>query len=724
MSATTRKREPETNQLNLEIGKKADQVNGKIPVKWTPKAVQLLFGIMLASFLLRFFMINEPAEVVFDEVHFGGFASNYLRREYYFDVHPPLGKLMVAGVAKIFGYDGGFTFARIGQSYVNSSAPYVLMRTFMALLGVASIGLSFGTLLEMGFSAESAAFSASLLAFDNALIIQSRFILLDAPLMFFISLSLFCWVRFRAERSRPFSVSWWTWMVATGATIGAATSVKMVGLLTVMTVGVATIIDLWELTDGKKKLTDRQVLKHFLARASGLAAVPLLIYLGSYAVHFAVLSRTGPGDGYMSADFQAGLEGNQMHSKARRIQFGQTVTLKSRLEEIFLHSHPLNYPRIHEDNKVSSEGQQVTGYSAAVDTNNWWKVLPASGPITQGVSKPVENNDLVRLLHVGTGKLLYTHDVASPLTRTNMEVTVYEPDSTQIAEHVNASIWRVEVQSKNIKGPVKAYAHQIKLVNLLHGVALTNWQQPLPDWGLGHREINGDKRAADENSLWVFWEIREPMDAQEKQQMTNRPRKSLSFWQKYKELQLAQLRHNAELIDKHPFKSSPASWPFVQRGVSYWDKDKTNRIYLLGNPLAWYICLVGLLLALAAGAKDLYRGHRQGTSTPHGRFWYKTSFLLLAWSLHYLPFFTMARTLYLHHYLPALIQSAMIVGACLDYFVREREMPIRQYSTMILISISACVFAAYLYFAPITYGTYVPSAQLQPKKWLLSWDWP
>ena len=67
--------------------------------------IVLLLLLTLLALATRFYNLAHPAEIVFDEQHFGKFISAYLTGEYFFDIHPPLGKLMIAGVAKLAGYD-------------------------------------------------------------------------------------------------------------------------------------------------------------------------------------------------------------------------------------------------------------------------------------------------------------------------------------------------------------------------------------------------------------------------------------------------------------------------------------------------------------------------------------------------------------------------------------------------------------------------------------------
>ena len=51
----------------------------------------------------RFAAITYPHAIVFDEVYFRETALRYLEGSYFFDLHPPLGKLLLAGWAKLFG---------------------------------------------------------------------------------------------------------------------------------------------------------------------------------------------------------------------------------------------------------------------------------------------------------------------------------------------------------------------------------------------------------------------------------------------------------------------------------------------------------------------------------------------------------------------------------------------------------------------------------------------
>ena len=62
-----------------------------------PRRATFALVLLLAGLALHFFRIGQPAVVVFDEVHFGGFADAYCcSGEYFFDVHPPHGKLLAA----------------------------------------------------------------------------------------------------------------------------------------------------------------------------------------------------------------------------------------------------------------------------------------------------------------------------------------------------------------------------------------------------------------------------------------------------------------------------------------------------------------------------------------------------------------------------------------------------------------------------------------------------
>ena len=95
--------------------------------------------ITLLGFFVRLFRIYQPSSVVFDEVHFGGFASKYIKGKFFMDVHPPLAKLLITLAGWVAGFDGEFDFKDIGKDYLEPGVPYVAMRLLPALCGVLAV---------------------------------------------------------------------------------------------------------------------------------------------------------------------------------------------------------------------------------------------------------------------------------------------------------------------------------------------------------------------------------------------------------------------------------------------------------------------------------------------------------------------------------------------------------------------------------------------------------
>lgn len=88
----------------------------------------------------------------FDEVHFGKFSSYYLRREFFFDVHPPLAKLILALGGYFIGFKGNFDFETIGLKYAEYGVPYTGLRATSAIFGALNVPLAFHILQESGYS--------------------------------------------------------------------------------------------------------------------------------------------------------------------------------------------------------------------------------------------------------------------------------------------------------------------------------------------------------------------------------------------------------------------------------------------------------------------------------------------------------------------------------------------------------------------------------------------
>ena len=527
------------------------------------------------------------------------FASYYLERTYFFDVHPPFAKLLFAFMGWLVGYDGHFHFDSIGDSYIDNKVPYVAFRALPAILGALTVSVTYLIMWESGYSLPACIVAAALVLLDNAHIGQTRLILLDATLVLAMACSLLFYIKFYKLRHEPFSRKWWKWLVLTGFALSCDISTKYVGLFAFVTIGSAVIIDLWDLLDIKRAkgpLSLAEFGKHFAARAFGLIILPFLFYLFWFQVHFTILNRSGPGDDFMTPEFQETLSDNVMLANSVDIQYYDTLSIRHKETRAYLHSHDDHYPLRYDDGRVSSQGQQVTGYPFN-DTNNYWQILPANDD--QQTGRNVKNHDLVRLKHLGTDKILLSHDVASPYYPTNQEFTAVSIEDAY-GKRENDTLFEIRVEHGKKNQVFKSVSSHFKLIHNPSKVAMWTHTKPLPEWGHKQQEINGNKQVAASSNIWIVEDIPSMAETDARRNKPERQVKSLPFLQKWFELQRAMFYHNNKLTSSHPYASHPYQWPFLIRGVSFWTQSETRQqIYFLGNPFGWW--LASSLLAVYAG---------------------------------------------------------------------------------------------------------------------------
>lgn len=257
----------------------------------------LIIILLSLGLITRFLFFGHPDETVFDEVHFGKFVSGYYTREYFFDIHPPAGKLIIAGFAKLFNFKPGFGFIDIGKKYPDNQ--HLTLRFLPSLAGALLPLVIYLLLLELGVS-RLAAFSGGLLiVFENALLTQSHYILLDSLLLLFGFLSLLFYLKYKNSNRYELITS--RYLLLFGFFSGLALSIKWTGL------GFLALPILIELI----KIFKERSLKKFITILLPPLAIALFIYSVFFTTHLIILDKSGPGNAFMSQGFQKTLSGNQ-----------------------------------------------------------------------------------------------------------------------------------------------------------------------------------------------------------------------------------------------------------------------------------------------------------------------------------------------------------------------------------------------------------------------------
>lgn len=675
----------------------------------------LLF-LSLTSIIVRCYSLSTPGEVVFDEVHFGKFAGKYINGTYFYDLHPPLAKMMFAAAGYLSGYDGKFDFQAIGLDYNAAQVPYVGMRLMPAFLGALTVPATYWTVRSCGYRWETAGLASLLVCFENGLTTQSRLILLDSPLVFFTVMALMSWCVFFTKPQ--FSVGWHGWLMATGVMMGCAASCKWVGLFLFPVIGLSTVCDLWDKI-ADRRLTPLRWCQHFLVRALALLLVPFAVYVFWFQVHFSILQRDGPGSIMFTTEFQTSLRGGLNVTANRDIYYGSEIRMRStNALGGYLHSHAHYW-----QHEKGSKQQQVTIYGHA-DGNNLWVIEPgfnrtvdgmANGTFTQLV--PVRSGDVVRLRHKITDRYLHSHNHRPAMSNEDHKFELSGYGHKNFSGDTNDD-FRLDI----LDGPkaLESIDSKFRLIHNNIQCAVFNSRRKLPKWAFEQMEVNCMRNCRPRMSTWHVEYAQHPQQANmtDLRQSRYRP---LGVWGKIKEYNQRMAESNEKLTGDHPFAAFPQDWPWLRRGTGYWG-GLGRLIYQLGNPIVWWGSFASVLLFILLRSVlvllDKRRVHWE-MSGQRQKYLGAAGFFTLAWAGHYLPFFLMGRELFIHHYFPALWMSTLVMAFSVD-LVTIRLPPLIRRS--VYVAVLAAALYAFHTFSHITYArTWTKEACLR-SMWLKTWD--
>eukprot|EP00899_Mesostigma_viride_P007422 jgi/Mesvir1/16681/Mv15080-RA.1 len=286
--------------------------------------MSVIVAVLAVAFGTRIWKLGVPDTPIFDEVHGGRFLNFYYSGKYFFDIHPPLIRILNlwSGVALGFRGEEHCTY---GVDAVLAGKPFDLgenknekcemwqLRVLPAALGASVLLLAYLTCRQMRMSTPSSLLGVLLLTCDNLELVMSRVHMVDIGFHFFLTLTVYLTLRYGSAtltNGTPWACL--RALVLIGLSLGCALNSRYgMGLPAVAWVGAYTAGLLAYVTYTRGLL---RALPDALLRATVLLGIPVLLYVGCFALHMRLLPHAGTGDGYMSPSFQSRLQGNHFQN--------------------------------------------------------------------------------------------------------------------------------------------------------------------------------------------------------------------------------------------------------------------------------------------------------------------------------------------------------------------------------------------------------------------------
>ena len=190
---------------------------------FTSSDVLIMFFIAFFSYFTRLRNFQYPANIVFDEVHFGNFTNFYINNQYFFDIHPPLVKLTFALFGWLSEYAGDIYFGEeVSEPYPDEG--YIPLRITPIMFSSLTPCFIYMAVRFACFSKCAAFIAAFMWCCDTSALCEGKFLLTDGSLHFWTAFSMVIvnyWLQFE-----PGTKEYNTWKYLASLACGIAYTCK------------------------------------------------------------------------------------------------------------------------------------------------------------------------------------------------------------------------------------------------------------------------------------------------------------------------------------------------------------------------------------------------------------------------------------------------------------------------------------------------------------------